>query len=223
MSCSICDDEITKKNPLFICVRCDIKVHKFCYGANGSKDCWKCSLCRSGNADKSKCKLCGQIGGAMKQTLCNNWVHVICALFMNGVEFPNNKTLEPIDLSKLASSKRSKECSFCNKKLGYCANCCEKKCKAKLHITCAQKENALKEVVDPETDAITFNAYCNEHKPANSSRRLSSGSIQNVLSKKRTNELKSQVAKDDADWILGTVGDHPIQEKGTGRKRKCKW
>lgn len=219
----ICEDEITKENPLFICVRCDIKVHKFCYGADGPQQYWKCSLCLSENADKAKCKLCAQIGGAMKRTLCNNWVHVICALFMDGVMFSNDKTMEPVDLSNVASSKRNKTCSFCNNKQGYCATCAEKKCKAKFHITCAQKQNTLQETIDPENDTITFNAYCKDHKPnPDSSRRLSSGLVQNALDNKRNIELKSKVAEDDAFWILDKIGYQSTPARKTAKKRLSK-
>lgn len=134
----ICDDEVTKKNPVFACVTCDIKVHKFCYGIKETERNWKCSPCRSEKTSFVKCQLCLQKGGPMKETKCNRWVHVVCALFMNNVTFPNEKTMEPIDLSKVSAAKRNVRCSFSYTSQGYCSTCSRKKCKITFHITCAK-------------------------------------------------------------------------------------
>lgn len=60
VECMICTDEITNDNPLFVCVSCDIKVHKLCYGIHGSLDKWKCSPCSKNIEKRSqiKCQLC---------------------------------------------------------------------------------------------------------------------------------------------------------------------
>lgn len=215
-SCNICDDEITKKNPIFICVRCDLKVHKLCYGVDGSPANWKCSPCRLEMKQSIKCKLCCQKGGAMKQTECDNWVHVICGLFMKGVSFSNEETMEPINISKVPNSLRGKVCSICNSKKGYCTTCAEAKCKNKFHITCAQTENTLKEDVNPKSNTIKFQAFCIEHKPIGSSRRLSSGSIRDGVDMKR--QMKSNDSNGDADWILNAETSTPAK---SAKKRHC--
>lgn len=200
--CDICDDEITTKNPIFICVRCDVKVHKLCYGAEGSSNNWKCSPCRL-NMSNVKCKLCSQKSGAMKQTNCDNWVHVICGLFTQGVVFSDANTMEPVNIKNVPRSLKGKVCSICNSKKGFCTTCAETDCNKKIHVTCAQAENALKEVVDPDNNSISFEAYCVDHKPSGSNRRLSSGSVQD---KKRKMTSKSNNSITDADWILESNG-----------------
>lgn len=219
-SCSICDDEVTEKNPLFVCVACDIKIHKFCYGISEPQKNWKCSPCRKGQTSFVKCQLCLQKGGPMKKTECNRWVHVICALFTHNVKFLNENTMEPIDLSNLSTSKRKKLCSFCYTSHGFCSTCSEKKCKVTFHITCAQKFKLLREDIDPNDDSIKFNAYCKDHMPNDTGRRLSSGSVQSIVSKKHAKELKSKGTKEDGDWILNEIQKHstPI----TSRKRSGK-
>lgn len=215
-SCNICDDEITKQNPIFICVRCDVKVHKLCYGADGSPANWKCSPCRLDMKLSIQCKLCCQKGGAMKQTVRSDWVHVICALFMKGVIFSNERNMEPVNISKVPKCLQGKMCSICNTKKGYSTTCAEAKCNKKMHITCAQAENTLKEEVNLETDSIRFEAYCIEHKPSGSSRRLSSGSVQDKT-RKMTSKLNDSVSA----WILGEATSHSTPTH-SDKKRQSK-
>lgn len=191
-SCSICADEVTPKNPLYVCVGCKVVVHKFCYGAEASTEGWKCSashhICK---INFVKCQSCLKKGGAMKQTTSRNWVHVLCALFTNGVKFADEATMEPVDISK-ATSGQIWICSFCYSAQGHCSKCSQKKCKNGIHITCAQAQKSLKEVVDPENDSIQFHAFCRGHKPSDSSRRLSAVSVKTVVDKKRLMNLQKQ-------------------------------
>lgn len=217
--CMICEDEITKENPLFVCVACDIKVHKFCYGINDSQNKWKCSPCQQGKTSFVKCQLCLQKGGPMKQTECNRWLHIICGLFTEGVKFSNEDTMEPVDLSKVSASKKNKLCSFCYTSQGYCSTCSRKKCKTTFHITCAQKQKLLREDIDENDNSIVFNAYCKDHMPNVSHRRLSSGSVQNIVEKKRGKALKAKSTIADADWILNEIQSHSTPN--ASRKRHC--
>lgn len=217
-TCMICEDEVTKINPLFVCVACDIKVHKLCYGINEKQKNWKCSPCCLGKTTFVKCQLCLQKGGPMKQTKCNKWVHIICALFMEGVKFSNINKMEPIDLSGVSASKRNKCCAFCYTSKGYCSTCSNKKCKTTFHISCAQKQKLLQEDEDPNDKTIKFKAYCKDHAPNSASRRLSSGSIQNVVGRKI---LKTKAAIEDAHWILEEVHSHSTPNKAP--KRCCEY
>lgn len=217
VSCGLCVDETTEENPIFICVRCDVKVHKFCYGAEGSTANWKCSPCRLEMNTSIKCKLCQQKGGAMKRTECHNWVHVICSLFTKGVKISNEYTMEPINVSKVPNSLRNKICSFCTKKTGYCTKCTEKKCKKMFHVTCAQTKNTLKENLDADGFTITFEAYCEEHKPNSSCRRLSSGSIKDAIDKKRKSIPNVKDSNGDGEWILNSGNSHEKRPE----KRQC--
>lgn len=222
-TCMVCEDEVTKKNPLYVCIGCDIKVHKLCYGTQESLKNWKCSPCLSGKTGFIKCQLCFQKGnGPFKQTECNKWVHVVCALFTDGVVFSDEQAMEPVNLSNVSSSARNKRCAFCYNSQGYCSTCSQKKCKVTFHITCAQKQKLLREEkVDPKGKAVIFKAYCKEHVPNESHSRLSSGSVQVVVDKKRQMALKMRSAIDNADWILGGVQSHSTPNRT--RKRNCKW
>lgn len=216
-SCSVCDDEITSENPLHTCIDCGVKVHKFCYGIEDNVEKWKCSPCNLAKTKFVKCQLCLQKNGAMKQTVCNKWVHVICALFTSGVTIMNETTMEPIDISAVSNKKFNRICSFCYSAQGFCSTCATKMCKNRLHITCAQKHNTLKEIVDPNDDTIKFHAFCKEHKPKDTSRRVSSESVKNIVRKKRN---KNKVVSENSNWISDAVRSQSTPKKNH-LKRSC--
>lgn len=218
LECMICDDAIIKENPIYVCVKCDIKVHKFCYGIQEPLDNWKCSPCSHNveKKDRIKCQLCPNKGGVMKRTKSGKWVHVICSLFMPGVTFSNPDKMEPVDISMVPAMNKNKTCSFCNTSNGACTTCTTKGCKVKFHISCAQKEKTLKEELVDE-NKIDFNAYCKEHNPTGSSRRLSSES---VAHKKRERTSTADPSEKDGTWILNTISNHSTP---LPTKRKSKY
>lgn len=204
--CSICTDPISSENPIISCVDCKIQVHILCYGGNNEKN-WKCSPCSSG-IKNSVCKLCVQKGGAFKKTTDEKWVHVLCALFTDGANFEDKYLMEPIDLSHVSQSKRNKTCMFCSENVGFSPLCSNSKCKNRLHITCAQKSDCLKEE-NKKDGTIKFRAYCRDHKPT-SNRRISSGFVREVLAEKRQknkkikeieNANKEKSATLNSDWL----------------------
>lgn len=195
--------------------------YKFCNGILDKIGKWKCSPCHLGKSNFVKCQLCLQKGGAMKPTDCNKWVHVICALFTSGVTFLDDITMEPIDISNVSPRSRNKMCSFCYSTQGFCSTCPAKKCKNRLHVTCGQKNQTLKEIIDPENDNIKFYAYCKDHKPKDSSRRVSSESVKNAAQNRRNENSKNGHALQDANWILDAVKSHSTPAK-TASKRSCK-
>lgn len=209
--CSICEDPSSAENPIVSCVECGVRVHVYCYGIVGQFENWKCSPCQSGKTKFVKCHLCTQKQGAMKQTECNKWVHVICALFTNGVVFMDEETMEPIDISKLSKNKLNKRCSFCYNSCGYCCLCANKKCKNRFHITCAQKNKTLKEHINSD-ETIKFYAYCHDHRPKESSRRLSSEAVKKSAIKKQDKLLKTQAASENAQWLLSQLGNHSASQ-----------
>lgn len=210
--CLICEDPYTKENPIIACIDCGVKVHIYCYGIVGHFENWKCSPCQTGKTKFAKCQLCMVKQGALKQTTDNKWVHVICALFTDGVLFEDHETMEPIDISKVSKTKLNKRCTFCYNSLGYCCLCANRNCKNRLHITCAQKHKTLKEIVSKD-DTIKFHAYCNDHRPKDSSKRLSSDAVQNMASKKQNKLMKTQAATENVKWILDAVNDHSTPQK----------
>lgn len=215
--CLICEDPSTGSNPIIVCIDCGIKVHKLCYGIEKPFQ-WKCSPCQKGKSSLAACKLCMKKGGALKKTTCGHFVHVICALFTSGVSFPNKKKVEPVDLTKISSSKRNKLCSYCFKSQGYAGFCATKECKNRLHITCAQQKGKLKEVINPKDDSIQFNAYCKKHEPKRTSQRLSSESVDNMLHKKDAEKETASIVVNNSDWIFDQLCSTPKNDVGSKRK-----
>lgn len=205
--CSICDDPDDNENPILKCSDCKVRAHVFCVGANEKNGNWLCSPCRLGKKNIASCRLCLYKGGVMKETLCGGWVHVICALFTDGVSFPDLNKMEPVDISKLSQNKRNKICIFCYRSQGYCCLCSHSKCKDRFHITCAQKEKCLKEIENDIDGTIKFRAYCKSHKPRppKSGRRVSAGFVKGILNKKRRKQLTASSSKINADWILKSL------------------
>lgn len=189
--CSLCTESETFENPVLNCDSCNLKVHVLCYGAEYLEGVWKCSPCQS-NELKVECKLCIQVGGALKKTTCGGWVHVLCGLFTEGCRFMDVNQMEPVDISRVSNSKRNKKCSFCGNKTGFSPLCQKSKCKNRLHISCAHKSGCLKEEKD-NYDKLKFRAYCIDHKPNSSSRRISSEFVRVAVLKK--NEIKEKKAE----------------------------
>lgn len=207
--CSVCTDKEVDHNEIFTCSGCNVAVHRLCYGIQNDYDeNWKCSLCKKGIRQKVLCKLCCQTEGAFKPVVGGSqYVHVVCGLFTDGVVFEDADLMEPINISKVSNSKRNKMCSFCMKYLGYCCLCSNHKCKNRLHITCAQKANCLKEQ-SKNDESIKFRAFCIEHKPAVTDRKISSGSVRRVsmmIAKKKDEENKENSSRMNAQWILDRI------------------
>lgn len=194
IKCSVCKDPDTLENSIVVCQICSVSVHKFCYGNETPDENFKCSPCLSGK-ENPVCKLCSQGGSAFKKTVCGGWIHVICALFTGDVIFEDINRMEPINISNLLDSKRNRTCSFCSKNVGFCCLCSQTKCKNRIHITCAQNKDCLKEISSPSDNSIKFRAYCLDHKPFDSSRRISSGFV-NVIVGKKHKEKKKQSTKE---------------------------
>ena len=210
--CVLCVDPETPENRIFTCKNCDLSVHVFCYGISteNEKSEWMCSPCKSGVYEIALCELCLQSDGAMKKTSCGKWAHVVCALFTEGATFEDVNQMEPIEISKISQSKWNQVCSFCSKNVGCCPLCSKSKCPNRIHITCAQNNGCLKEVTNKKDDSIKFRAYCNEHKPVDSKRRLSGKFVQGLLIKKGNQELKQQKLKSlaaNAAWIVNAAND----------------
>lgn len=149
-------------------------MHVLCYGikppAQKLIEPWWCSPC-SAEFFEPVCELCLQKGGALKKTTCQKWVHVICALFTEGAIFSNKIRMEPIKIGGIPNNREEK-CVFCRQINGSC-KCFQSDCKKRFHVTCAQRNNCLKECTNEKNNKIEFQAYCHQHKPQ-SSRRISS-------------------------------------------------
>lgn len=190
--CSLCAESGTCANSVVKCAGCGLKVHILCYGIKNDVNVnesatfkWKCSPCQRGILEPIVCELCHQPNGAFKQSVCGKWVHIICALFTDDVQLDNAIEMEPIHLSKVLDSKRQQRtCAFCLRALGFCRLCSKSTCKHSVHINCAQFNNCLDVITSEKNDSVKYRAYCMEHKPIDSVRGLSSGTIQKILTKK---------------------------------------
>lgn len=217
--CSVCDDGIDNENPILTCKSCKICIHLYCNGSESQIESWTCSPCRLNQKNFATCRLCLYKGGAMKQTSCKGWVHIICALFTEGVIFTNEETMEPVDISAVSKNKRNKLCVFCYKRQGHSSLCSNSKCKDRLHISCSQKEKCLKEVESEIDGKIKFRAYCKSHKPKppKSGRRVSSGCVKDFVNKKHQMELVASGAKTNADWILKSLPSSAAIDTSVGK------
>lgn len=213
-NCSVCTDKESIENEIFICIGCNVNVHRLCYGIQSEYDeNWKCSLCMKGIRRSVPCQLCLQPGGALKPIVGGlQYVHVVCGLFTEGVIFENADLMEPISISNVSNNKRNKMCAFCKTCRGFSSLCSNYKCKNRLHVTCAQKANCLKEQVNRD-ESIKFRAFCAEHKPVATDRKISSGSVRRVslLNAKKIDEKnKENRSRLNAQWILGHTKKNSI-------------
>lgn len=137
----------------------------------------------------------------MKKTTDGKWVHVICALFTDGVKFLDTTRMEPVDISGILDKIRSEKCVICTTTKGICCKCSKPECQNWIHITCSQKNNCLQEVANKINDKLAFLAYCAEHKPTES-RRISS-----IFVREKQRQINDSFTFDDGDSIdvSGTI------------------
>lgn len=78
----------------------------------------------------------------LKRTAGNNWVHVICALWIPELRFATAKLLDSIEgIGSIPSAKYGQLCKFCKTDKGVCVSCHQ--CAALFHVTCAQQNGCL--------------------------------------------------------------------------------
>jgi len=111
--CCVCfDGRFTDKNPIIFCDACNIGVHRYCYGIRkipNEVTEWFCQSCQfmkhlHSNHKKSKeknttppqCCLCPITGGALKRTKEGGFVHVSCAIWIDGIQIGDIKHMDPI-------------------------------------------------------------------------------------------------------------------------------
>ncbi|KAN0062893.1 putative PHD type zinc finger protein with BAH domain-containing protein [Thecaphora frezii] len=75
---------------------------------------------------------------AFKPTECNNWVHVVCALFTPEVVFSDAPRLKTVEgCGNLPPWRYEATCSVCDERAGSCIMCAEAGCKRVFHASCA--------------------------------------------------------------------------------------
>lgn len=166
MVCNICrnielydPDATNEDNVILKCTKCNLKVHERCYGGNEKfrrKKSWLCNFCSSKDKEQStirKCQLCPEPNGALKATVCKQWVHLICALFNSSCEFVDEINLQPININKVSMKSFITTCSICakfGKKIGATVLCAFDKCRIQMHVSRAQNKNRLREQINPQ-------------------------------------------------------------------------
>lgn len=163
MSCTVCNKNIPDL-PVYECSSCHTNVHLECYGINitVNKESYRCDFCLlSQRSGQKKCVACPCKSGAFKPTSKGDWIHAVCALYLN-VPFQDTTSMTGADERFLPKSKM--KCTMCKKKKGSLTKCSHNKCTRKFHVTCGLERGALQEQNKPDGGLKLF-AYCLQHIP----------------------------------------------------------
>lgn len=163
--CCVCNDgDFDSGNALIFCNGCNTTVHQQCYGvAHNPHGPWLCRRCES-REPTAQCTLCNGRDGALKRTVDDRWVHVLCALYMPEVSFGHPATLEPVvGVDNIPKDKWNKQCSLCNESVGVCVPCDQKDCSTTYHVGCARLRGLYVEARPGQGDSVTLSTYCNTH------------------------------------------------------------
>eukprot|EP00038_Savillea_parva_P011088 m.195001 g.195001 ORF g.195001 m.195001 type:complete len:615 (-) comp19359_c0_seq1:66-1910(-) len=186
MMCNVCLRVGTRDFPLLFCdgKSCDLAFHPSCYGVPpselaSSSQKWYCKRCEPHSTIRStkvKCFACPQKAGALKFVADEQFTHVVCALWLDGVSFGNEETMQPVKIDRKALPMSGLACYICHEAnkgkdvvtMGYTQKCHADGCDRRMHVTCAQ-DNGLLHV--PLADGILDRSqkddmvlYCATHK-----------------------------------------------------------
>ncbi|TFK85272.1 hypothetical protein K466DRAFT_197390 [Polyporus arcularius HHB13444] len=168
-TCAICDDsEGENTNAIVFCDGCNLAVHQDCYGVPYIPEGqWLCRKCTVSPENPVACILCPNEGGAFKQTVSGEWVHLLCAIWIPETSVANEVFMEPITGVERISKQRWKlRCSVCEVKYGACVQCTKASCFTAFHATCARKEKFLMPMKASQgSEAPTLACYCEKHLP----------------------------------------------------------
>nr|VWP00090.1 Guanine nucleotide-binding protein subunit beta-like protein (Cytoplasmic antigenic protein 1) [Ganoderma boninense] len=156
-TCAICDDsEGENANAIVFCDGCNLAVHQDCYGVPYIPE-----------GSGSSCILCPKEGGAFKQTVSGDWVHLLCAIWVPETAVANEVFMEPITgVEKISKQRWKLRCSVCDEKHGACIQCTKSSCFTAFHATCARKEKFLMPMKASQgSEAPVLACYCEKHLP----------------------------------------------------------
>ncbi|KAH9939113.1 uncharacterized protein BXZ73DRAFT_89157 [Epithele typhae] len=155
-------------NAIVFCDGCNLAVHQDCYGVpyipEGQWLCRKCTVCPEVPVE---CILCPNEGGAFKQTVSGEWVHLLCAIWVPETGVANDVFMEPVTgVDKISKQRWKLRCSVCGKKQGACVQCSKPSCFTAFHATCARREKLLMPMKAIQgSEAPTLACYCEKHLP----------------------------------------------------------
>ncbi|KAL1727390.1 hypothetical protein EV714DRAFT_253906 [Schizophyllum commune] len=169
-TCAICDDsEGENTNAIVFCDGCNLAVHQECYGVPYIPEGqWLCRKCTVSPENPVSCVLCPNEGGAFKQTVNGDWIHLLCAMWIPETQVVNETVMEPIaNLDRVNKARYRLKCSICKKQdSGACIQCNRPSCFVAFHVTCARKEKLMMPMKGPQgTPAPPLVAYCERHLP----------------------------------------------------------
>ncbi|KAI0979215.1 hypothetical protein GJ496_010939, partial [Pomphorhynchus laevis] len=189
--CSVClDGECYHNNLILFCDLCNLPVHQECYGVPCIPEGqWLCRRCLQCPADVLQCALCPCKGGAFKQTVDQEWVHVACVLWMEELYFLNLVFMEPVcSINHLPERRRRLNCSLCKysgklpkqsksiaainrqlRKRSACIQCAHPSCFDAFHVTCAQQAGLLMLSLPIERNLQNSAIYSNQYSACESS------------------------------------------------------
>ncbi|KAI0351350.1 hypothetical protein OH77DRAFT_1429898 [Trametes cingulata] len=168
-TCAICDDsEGENTNAIVFCDGCNLAVHQDCYGVPYIPEGqWLCRKCTVSPENPVSCILCPNEGGAFKQTVSGEWVHLLCAIWVPETAVANDVFMEPITgVEKISKQRWKLRCSVCGIREGACIQCSRPSCFTAFHATCARKEKLLMPMKATQgSEAPTLACYCEKHLP----------------------------------------------------------
>ncbi|KAJ3538799.1 hypothetical protein NM688_g6469 [Phlebia brevispora] len=168
-TCAICDDsEGENTNAIVFCDGCNLAVHQDCYGVPYIPEGqWLCRKCTVSPENPVSCILCPNEGGAFKQTVQGEWVHLLCAIWVPETRVANDVFMEPVTgVDKISKQRWKLKCSICDIREGACIQCTKTSCFLAFHATCARKEKLLMPMKSSQgSEAPTLACYCEKHLP----------------------------------------------------------
>ncbi|KAH9930248.1 PHD-zinc-finger like domain-containing protein [Fomitopsis serialis] len=168
-TCAICDDsEGENTNAIVFCDGCNLAVHQDCYGVPYIPEGqWLCRKCTVSPENPVSCVLCPNEGGAFKQTVHGDWVHLLCAIWVPETRVANDVFMEPITgIDRISKPRWRLKCSLCDVKEGACIQCNKPSCFVAFHVTCARKDKLLMPMKASQgSEAPMLAAFCEKHLP----------------------------------------------------------
>ncbi|KAJ3852481.1 bromodomain and PHD finger-containing protein 3 [Lentinula lateritia] len=167
-TCAICDDsEGENSNAIVFCDGCNLAVHQDCYGVPYIPEGqWLCRKCTVSPENPVTCILCPNEGGAFKQTVNGEWVHLLCAIWVPETRVANEVFMEPvIGVDKISKQRWKLKCSICDIREGACIQCAKTSCFLAFHATCARNEKLLLPMKSTQAESVTLTCYCDKHLP----------------------------------------------------------
>nr|CCA16363.1 ChromodomainhelicaseDNAbinding protein 8 putative [Albugo laibachii Nc14] len=172
MWCRVCfSDQGFLDDPIVQCERCQVAVHKYCYGIEAVPEGdipWYCDYCadastESKEAKYEQCVLCplSRPVSAFKKTVEGGWAHVVCALWAPGSQFEDAGRMRGImNTTQAVEQMVGTECVICKRPDG-CIQCMRPSCTTQFHPICGQENKTDFDMFMNENGILR--AYCSKH------------------------------------------------------------